>query len=555
MQCYAQVLRDLRSGGIVKPDDRARSQTANEGLRGLGRCFRWIRDSCPTSVVVPTARPDVLADEALELLRWGVDYDPLFNHHSAYSRQLIEVDVDEDNRTITFLPACDVNPRFFCTQTEAKRADDERRAQEFPEQRLAELSKCWFDSAVVTRRGFHFDDSTINDGGAIDVAVEWLKRTCLPELPEGTLLVSCTVADVRRVLAALYVYALFGTRLEEVADQQGLRMASRVIEFHQADMVNWVSRLSDMAKDRVEAIISLLTFDPQHDHGTLTQQPFVGSRSGSLFLLPRMFLLIDLPRMCVGALNRTKVGQRAYATAINAIEENGVRTVVEELRRGALGRFEIAEKRTFRTLDGREMTPDTLVVAAQSQEALIIDMKYATPPFSLNDIQHDLAEMAVWQKRMGEYVAAFEAEPQMLQQHFAVDLRGGMSVHGLILLRWPLPLPIGFRDEVHAVDWPSLQEHLQEISLGTIGELISWVGRRPDLGTPKLLAWKTKEVQVREWRYRYSVLVPVLPEHLYELTRSLAHRLWEERGRPLWDDQSDWFKAEARLFESEVVEL
>jgi hypothetical protein len=34
---------------------------------------------------------------------------------------------------------------------------------------------------------------------------------------------------------------------------------------------------------------------------------------------------------------------------------------------------------------------------------------------------------------------------------------------------------------------------------------------------------------------------------LFELTRRQAYKLWEERGRPLWDDQRDWFAAEEQI--------
>lgn len=42
----------------------------------------------------------------------------------------------------------------------------------------------------------------------------------------------------------------------------------------------------------------------------------------------------------------------------------------------------------------------------------------------------------------------------------------------------------------------------------------------------------------------------MLPGQFVELTQMLAYRLWEARGRPLWDDQHDWFEAESQLFQS-----
>lgn len=47
----------------------------------------------------------------------------------------------------------------------------------------------------------------------------------------------------------------------------------------------------------------------------------------------------------------------------------------------------------------------------------------------------------------------------------------------------------------------------------------------------------------------------VPPRPVFELTQTLAYRLWEKRRRPLWDDQHDWFEAESRLFESGIMKL
>jgi hypothetical protein len=35
----------------------------------------------------------------------------------------------------------------------------------------------------------------------------------------------------------------------------------------------------------------------------------------------------------------------------------------------------------------------------------------------------------------------------------------------------------------------------------------------------------------------------------------LAYKLWEERGRPLWDDLSDWYDAEERIASDPYVAL
>ena len=316
-RCYAQILRELRTGKIPKPSDNAKSQTANEGLRGLGHCLRWVKEYCPSILLVPTPAPDVLAHEALELLRWGVAYDPIWNQHSAYSRGLVDAEVDERNKAIVFLPRRDVNPHFFCTQVEARKADDERLASARPDSQLAVLSKTWYDSVTSSGQGMRFNDATIRASGAIDVASSWMEKTCLPELADATSLMGCTVGKLRRVLATLYVYSLFVTKLEDVSDDQpafGAVLQPCVVARRRDHMINWLAGLSEVPAASVESILSVLTFDPTHPHVTLAQQPFVSSGDGRLYFLPRMALLLDLPRMYVGALNKTMTGKEEACT-------------------------------------------------------------------------------------------------------------------------------------------------------------------------------------------------------------------------------------------------
>lgn len=513
LRCFAAALRDLRTGRIPKPSVDAKSETANEGLRGLGHCLRWVRQCCPHAFVVPAPQGAQGWNEALGLLRWGAAYDPIWNQHSAYRGRLAELDVEESTKTITFRFNRNVDAHFFCSQVVAQEADDARRACERPDGRLAQLSKEWYESLSYSSRGLHFDDATISRSGAIDVAAEWMKGTCLPELSPTTMLVGCTVADVRRVLASLYVYSLFVTKLEDYADDQpglDVRLPSRVVARATSEMTDWLTRLSGVERTSVEAIVSVLTFDPEHPHVTLAQQPFVGAREGRLFFLPRMLLLLDLPRMYVGAINRTKSGKTVYSHVIEDIEDKGVRILAQEMRSVLPPSFQIVEKRTFTPPAGTPITPD-MVVLSGDHEILVIDVKHATPPFGPLDVRYDIVEAEKWKTRMSEYVIAFQQHSGVLLQHFKCTAKPARAVFGLILLRWPLPIPVEFEEPLCAVDWPSLSEYLRHKGASPLPELIGWARRRPDLPMPVSLEWKQRQVRVGEWTYRYSVLASTAP--------------------------------------------
>ena len=549
-RCYAQGLRDLRTGKVPKPSDDVKSQTADKGLRGLAHCLRWVKRYCPSRLVVPTPAPVVLAGEAMKLLKWGAAYDPIWNEHSAYSRGLVGADVDELNKTITFLPQRDVDPRFFCTQVESKKADDERLASAPPDAQLVALSKTWFDSVTPFARGMRFDDATIRGSGAIEVASSWMDKTCLPELDAATSLMDCTVGELRRVLATLYVYSLFVTMLEDFADDRpalGVVLPPCVAARWRHHMIDWLAGLSGVPAASVEAILSVLTFDPAHPHVTLAQQPFVASGDGQLLFLPRMLLFLDLPRMYVGALNKDKQGEAVYSQRSGAIEDAGVKSIASAIRGLVPGTFQLVGKATFCLQNGHPITPDMVLVSECDRTVLVIDVKYATPPFGPADVHQDVREMEKWKARMAEYVTSFQDSPDVLAQHFQWACQGIATVFGLILLRWPLPIPADFLEPVCAVDWPSLREYLQQAQPTSIRDLMVWARNRADLTAPTALGWTSKDVPAGEWTYRYSVLAPLLGERLLDLTQRLAYRLWEERGRPLWDDLRDWYAAEKQI--------
>jgi hypothetical protein len=526
LRVFAQILRDLRTGKIEKPNHFAKVVTANDGLRGLGHCLRWLQQRCPKTVALPASSPEQSQMEALELLRWAVVYDKIWNEHSAYRGGLVRIDVDEAAKTITFLPKHDPNPHFFCSQIEAKKSDDERLAKVRPESQLAHLSKVWFDSVTFSDRGMHFDDSTIRRSGAIEVAVDWLETTCLPELEGATKLSGCTVGELRRVLATLYVYSLFVTKLEDVADEKpshGVALEPRVASRPRRGMIEWLAGLSGVSIEGVDVITSSLTFDPGHPHVTVGEQPFVATTDGGIHFLPRMILLLDIPRVFIGALNTMKESRTrqrgavlcveeipVYGRLIGEIEDTGVTGICEELRRSGLRDVQIAEKRSYRLPDDQIITPD-IVVVVNNREVLVIDVKYATPPFGPLDVRHDIKEVEKWRRRMSEYVEAFARHPEILAQHFEVEPNEGMTVRGLILLRWPFPVPVEFEPPVYAVDWPSLQEHLRNEPPDSIQNLVEWILDRPDLTVPAKLDWTAKTVVAADWTYRYFVLMPSAP--------------------------------------------
>lgn len=505
---YGNVLRGLRNGAIEKPNDNAKSETANQGLRAIGHCLRWIHTDCPSMIDVATPAKTRLNNESLELLRWGVDYDPLWNQHSAFSRGLIEATVAEPSKTITFLPKQDVHPSFFCKQIEAKKQVDERESRLRPDDKLAQLSREWYSTSNVVNGGLTFDDSTIRDSGALAVAADWMSASCLPELPEDTQLAGCTLSEVRAVLAALFVYGLFTSKLEDVVDDQHneIELSTRLVSMPRREFVVWLSELSGVSDKAVDSIVTILTFDPDHAHTTCAHQPIISCKDGTTCLLPRMMMLLDLPKVYVGALNKCRSGRKDYARAIVEIEDNGVTSIAGEIRKLLPHTFQVADKPSIQ-IAGQKITPD-LVLMDEHGSVVVIDVKYATPPFGPLDVNHDISEMHKWKARMSEYIEFLRNNPGSLNHHFQVPTNASGDISGLICLRWPLPIPVDFEPPITAFDWPSFKTFLSVGTPSSIKQIVDWAVTRPDVPLPNDLVWRQKEVGVADWTYCYSVLAP-----------------------------------------------
>ena len=143
---------------------------------------------------------------------------------------------------------------------------------------------------------------------------------------------------------------------------------------------------------------------------------------------------------------------------------------------------------------------------------MVIDVKYAVPPFGALDIRYDIrgkdgeGGMEEWKRKMSEYVTAFQQFPDILDRGSGGANRSDAIVFGLILLRWPFPIPVEFESPIGAVDWPSLKHHLENTTAGSISELFDWVNKRPDLPVPPRLVWTPKDVKAGDWTYKYFVL-------------------------------------------------
>lgn len=219
-------------------------------------------------------------------------------------------------------------------------------------------------------------------------------------------------------------------------------------------------------------------------------------------------------------------------------------SVARDIRAAFPKTHQVAVQRRFRTLDGREIEPHIVMASNSDRDVLVADVKYAPPLSGPGDVHRGLEDVEKWKSLLSEYVSTLQNNPDVLAQHFQWKLRRRVTVFGLILLPWPLPVPVEFAEPIYAVDWHSLRGHLQQQRARSMREVMAWARKQLDATVAKGHARTTKEGNVGEGMNQDTLLAPLPKERLFELTQTLAYKFWEKRGRPLWDDQRDWYDAE-----------
>ena len=187
--------------------------------------------------------------------------------------------------------------------------------------------------------------------------------------------------------------------------------------------------------------------------------------------------------MYISALNKSPDGKKSYEKLSNTIETSGVQALAGNLRRILPDHFQVVPQREYILPDGLNPIKPDIVVLNDNNEVLAIDVKHAIPPFGPLDIRYDIKEVEKengWRSKMIGYVNAFQRYPKVLAKHYE-GVESQVTAHGMILLRWPFPIPVEFQSPICALDWPSLKNRLENQPLKTILELMDWAHNRPDL--------------------------------------------------------------------------
>lgn len=258
-----------------------RRQNINEAARGLAWCVRWLVQCAPARIWLPQRPEAEIPGEARDFLIWGFQYEDLFNRHWPAQFGFLDVTSEEASKTIRFKYAYDADPILYLRQVESRQKNTD--APMDPEVRAAFEGDFgdWVQRARFDRRSGSIQWPAILGSRAFSAAVAWLDRTLWSSVPNSLDCGGFEMGELRRFLAAVYVFCQYVSKFEDVLDGAATDMGSNVFTY---SFEEWVRRFSEMLKarpDAVGAILRVFTLDVTDQHATVVFKAVysIGDRS------------------------------------------------------------------------------------------------------------------------------------------------------------------------------------------------------------------------------------------------------------------------------------
>ena len=314
LKVYGDAVRDVNRGVDTKTFIHARFKVNMIGY-GLGHCLRWLLENQVTSVVLPAEQCEVLDREAAEFLGWGTAYALLANDRTAWKANLITAEIDEARKRISFGVPAAADCRWFVQQIEAQQATIDERVENRPDETLRADCLVWIGDSQLRQTGLQ-GSYRRRPRFVVEVMEGWVAHSVLPTLDGGEDLNGFSFAQFRIFVSSLLPFCLYHCWFEDEADRRFGHthpFGSQPMMMSHGRFLKWICEVSMISEDAVKAIIEMLTFDPSRFHERVTYRPFVALANQTLFTSPRLWGLLNLERLLVGALNASgrKAGLRS----------------------------------------------------------------------------------------------------------------------------------------------------------------------------------------------------------------------------------------------------
>lgn len=486
---FGQVPRELQSPGAPDASLVDLWRVFDGFQRGAAQVVRWAVESDVAECDWLSENEQIL-DETLELLDWAADYARLAAHFIAWIRKAINADVESATRRVRFTFNGDVAVSLFAVNMRETERSLSHPVFMPPMATVRDLIALDPEEGWLGAGQWPSERPKLGAHPAFANVIEWARQVVMPELEETASLGPIDMSDLRRFWAAIWLvsasYAVHEDDLDSRTEHTN-DLPSAVLCMTSDE---WISRLAaagGLRQERVAVMLDLMTFDPGTLHSSITSHPFVTTRSGLVFLCPRLVYHCD-PRGLVGwILNARPQFREVYGHLSQRLQHHWIEKLGNAFRTAG---WSCWTERRLRA-DGAEITPD-VIARDRDGHVLVADFKHTTPPIEPRQVSDRLKSFDADCDQMQRYQTKVREHPEMLAPVGLVD--DPSSSRFALIYRWPLAIPYPAASDIVVLQ---AERIIRELNRGakTIQELLV----PPDVASQARVA--SRVIRVAEWTF------------------------------------------------------
>lgn len=459
----------------------------NEFQRGAAQAIRWAAQSDATEYDWFPENEQIL-DETIELLKWAIDYAQLAACFVAWTRKTINAQLDAASRRVQFTFDGDVGAPLIAADLK----ETERGHLTFvrPVNAVRGLLALDTEEDWLAAGQWPHERPKLTGHPAFAGAVKWARQVLMPELEDAISVGPFDLSDLRRFWATIWLVSASYAISEDDLDQRTRHRNELPAAVLCMTRDQWIRRLAAVtgaSQERITTLLDLMTFDPSTLHSSLASHPFVATRSGSVFLSPRLVYHCD-PRSLVGwILNARPELREAYGALNQRLQHHWIEKLGNAFR---MAGWNCWTERRFRS--GRvEITPD-IVACDRDRRVLVADFKHTTPPIEPRQVTDRLKSFDADCDQVRRYERVLREHPEMLT---SIGIRDHPKASTVALIyRWPLAIPYALTSQVSVLH---AERILSKLNAGatTLAQLLT-----SSIAVRSAQA-ASREIRVAEWTF------------------------------------------------------
>jgi hypothetical protein len=432
----------------------------NNMMHGIGHCIRWmLKQSQPTFSAPNEESPRRLQELAADFLGWGTGYHMIAQEFVTWSRGIKTAVINESNKTITFL-----NPKgynYSCIYDKQLLYAEQMQAVylSYPHELMEEEFEVWIKDIDLSEPPIanHMNWSKGKDSKSYPLLYRKMCEILFPELEDTTEFDGYNLQQLRQFFALFFLNFHFIRWIEAVLDSksgENLSIGSNPLYLSAEQFYKLASMITGLSKDIAKTIIMDLTFNPNSFHTSITIQPFVLSSSGTYYILPNLFSLIEPSRMILGALNKGPK-KKIYDKLINLIEKFNLNELYTSVKKVIRWTSYLEKVIKF---DGKQIHPNLILIDSAEKHLLVIDYKHFIGPITASEVDYKMNELKKGTIQVQNYIEVLKK----LKKIGITDIEN-FNISGLVVTHKPMPVPISNEINIPIVDMATFIQKVESI--------------------------------------------------------------------------------------------